>query len=70
MNLEKELIGKGYPIKDVEGNVVGFKEITDAVMMQNVAGITIGLNNKKPDILIGLLEASNLVKENNPVTLK
>jgi hypothetical protein len=59
----EQIIGCDYPVKDMNGVVVSSRKITKSIMLENVAGIVIGLDAKQPSILISLNEASILIEE-------
>jgi hypothetical protein len=61
VNMVEKLIGKDYPIKDENGNVAFVRKITEVLELDNVAGVVIGLDNRKPSLLISFGTASKLV---------
>jgi len=56
-----KLIGKYWPVKNTDNEIVGFKTITDAKDMENVAGYAIELSNSNTYIAIGIEEATDIV---------
>lgn len=66
MNLEKELIGKGYPVKNADDNsIVGYKKIARAHDVQNRAAVVVFLEDSDSALIVSYKEAVDLVKENN-----
>lgn len=55
--------GLKFPIKDENGNIVGYRLITYFTYLDNVAGVIIGLNNKEGRILISYSEIRKIEKE-------
>jgi len=47
------LIGKFWPVKNTDNEIIGFKTITDAKGLENFAGYVIELNNAGTYITIG-----------------
>ncbi len=47
MNIEEKLLGKEYPIKDMDGAVAFARKITEVLVLENVAGLVIGLDGRK-----------------------
>lgn len=66
MNLDQELIGKRYPIKDIlTGNVVGAGVIKSAKFAQNSAQLVLGFDDNESPIVISFTEALNIL-DNQP----
>jgi hypothetical protein len=58
------IIGCYYPVKDETGQIVSKRQISKAIMLENVSGLVIGLEGRLPSIMISLKEANQIIKDN------
>jgi hypothetical protein len=58
-----DFIGISYPVRDLNENIVGSKIITSAYEMENLAGISISLDNSHTLIFVGYMKALELLEK-------
>jgi hypothetical protein len=54
---QEKLIGKFYPVKNENNEIVGFKKITKVIEFENIAAYGVALNNSESYITLGYAEA-------------
>ena len=57
----KQLIGKYYPVRNEDSQIIGFKTITKVYEAENMAGYALFLDNSDTYIQIGIAEASRIL---------
>lgn len=63
------IIGKLYPVKNFNHEICAYMPITKYTLLINIAGIVISVNEKDPDIFIGINEAIDLITNEKEIIL-
>ncbi len=63
--LKFDMIGRSYPIKNLNNEIVSYKPIKFQAICENYAGVLISLTDQTSWILVNFLEANRICE--NPI---